>query len=74
MNLLLILLIVAAMGLTLFSLVRGLIHFARTSDAVREGVPAQDMYLAQNRMMFARIKWQAIAILLLVALMAIASN
>lgn len=69
MQIILILLIVASAGLVVVSLVRGLIHFTRTSDALANGGDGDGpsaMHLAQNRMMFARVKWQAITIALLV--------
>lgn len=81
MNWLVILLIVASAGFVLFSLIRGLVYFARSSDAVREGGQdggqegggPSEMHLMQNRMMFARVKWQAITILLLIVLGFVAS-
>ena len=74
MNVVLILLIVAAAGMVLFSLVRGLLYFAQSSDNLTNGTGPSAMHLAQNKMMFARVKWQAITILLLVALAAFAST
>ena len=74
MQILLILLIVGAIGMTAFALVRGLVYFARTSDALTNGTGPSEHLLAQNRMMFSRIKWQAIAILLLVAIGVLAAN
>lgn len=68
MNWIIILLILAAAGMVLFSLARGLLYFARTHDAAHQGDGPSAMHLAQNRMMFARVKWQAIAILLLIVL------
>lgn len=68
MQWLLIPLIIVSAGFVLFSLVRGLLYFARTSDALANGTGdgPSEMHLAQNRMMFARVKWQAITIALLV--------
>lgn len=67
MSWLLLLLILAAVGMVVYSLVRGLIFFARTGNAIqKDGEAAHELYLAQNRMMFARVKWQAIVIILLV--------
>ena len=82
MNWIIILLIVAAAGLVVYNLVRGLIYFLRSSDAVRasgqgasgqeasgqEGGGPSEMHLMQNKMMFARVKWQAITIVLLIVL------
>ena len=60
-------LIAGAAGMVVFSLVRGLIYFAKTGEAIQKGGEAEaEFYLAQNRMMFARVKWQALAIGLLV--------
>lgn len=77
MSTVIILLIIAAAGLVLLSLVRGLIHFARTSDALTngsaDGGPSQG-HIMQNKMMFARVKWQAITVLLIVILGAVAST
>ena len=63
-----IILILGAAGMTLFSLARGLIYFARASDDITNGTGPSAMHLAQNKMMFARVKWQAITILLLVVM------
>ncbi|MEK6542618.1 MAG: hypothetical protein AABZ45_10935 [Pseudomonadota bacterium] len=77
MNWLVILLIVVSAGFVLFSLIRGLVYFLRASDAVREGGQEgggpSEMHLMQNKMMFARVKWQAITILLLIVLGFVAS-
>ena len=59
----------------LASLVRGLIYFARTSNALANGEEgASEGHMMQNRMMFARVKWQAITIVLLVILGAVAAG
>jgi hypothetical protein len=68
-----ILAIIIASGFVLFSLVRGLIYFAQTSDNLTNGTGPSQGHLMQNKMMFARVKWQAITILLLVAIGALAS-
>ena len=68
-----ILAIVIAAGFVLFSLVRGLIYFAQTSDNLTNGTGPSQGHLMQNKMMFARVKWQAITILLLVIMGAIAA-
>ncbi len=78
MNTLLIVAIAVAAAFVLFSLVRGLMYFANTSDDLANGrVDAQGVthgHAMQNKMMFARVKWQAITILLLVGLGALAAN
>ena len=67
MSWIIVILILGAAGMVVFSLVRGLIYFARTGAAIQQdGEAAHELYLAQNRMMFARVKWQAITIILLV--------
>jgi Hypoxia induced protein conserved region len=79
MNYIIILLIVGAAGMVLFSLARGLIHFANTSNDLANGTGPDGTgpsagHLAQNKMMFARVKWQAITIVLLVIFGAIAGT
>jgi len=69
-----ILAIVIAAGFVLFSLVRGLIYFAQTSDNLTNGTGPSQGHLMQNKMMFARVKWQAITILLLVIIGALAAS
>ncbi|MEQ1509923.1 MAG: hypothetical protein ABL909_05905 [Sphingopyxis sp.] len=77
MNWLIIILILVSAGFVLFSLIRGLVYFLRSSDAVhqqaQEGAGPSEMHLLQNKMMFARVKWQAITIVLLIILGFIAS-
>lgn len=67
MEILIILLVVGTAGLVLFSLARGLYYFSRGHQAAENGT-ASDNLKMQNQMMFARIKWQAITILLLVVI------
>lgn len=78
MNIVIILAIVIAAGFVLFSLARGLIYFAQTSNDIANGnVDAAGVahgHRMQNKMMFARVKWQAITILLLIVLGAVAAN
>lgn len=78
MSYLIVLAILIAAGFVLFSLIRGLIYFAQTSNDLTNGTPANPNgpshgHLMQNKMMFARVKWQAITILLLIIMGAIAS-
>jgi len=65
MNILLILGVVVAAGFVLFSLARGLFYFSQGHRAQMDGT-VQENHLMQNRMMMARVKWQAITIILLV--------
>ena len=57
------------------SLVRGVVAFLQTTKIdleTGEGETATDMQLAQNKAMFARIKYQALAIVVVSILMATA--
>lgn len=62
----LIIVLVILMGLTVFSLVRGVIAFLKTTkidlNTPSGGETATDMQLMQNKMMMSRIKYQALAI------------
>lgn len=71
---LIILLIIAAAGAVVFALVKGLHAFAnmQPDDVDENGVPKS--LAVQNKMMFSRVKWQAIAVLLVVALLAISQS
>lgn len=65
MQILLILAVVAAAGLVLFALARGLYHFAQGHRAAMDGTVHENQVM-QNKMMMARVKWQAITVILLV--------
>ncbi len=65
MQVLLILAVVVSAGLVLFALARGLFYFSQGHRAAMEGNVHENQVL-QNKMMMARIKWQAITIILLV--------
>ncbi|WP_298470258.1 hypothetical protein [uncultured Erythrobacter sp.] len=61
--------------MVLVSLVRGVIAFLQTTKIdleTGEGETATDMQLAQNKAMFARIKYQAAAIAVVVIIMLVA--
>jgi hypothetical protein len=73
MSYVIILAIVVAASFVLFSLVRGLVYFAQTSDNLTNGTGPSQGHLMQNKMMFARVKWQAITVLLLVIMGAFAA-
>jgi hypothetical protein len=65
MNIFLILVLLVLMGLVAFSLIKGIIAFLKTTKIdleTGEGTTATDMQLAQNKAMFARVKYQAMAI------------
>ncbi|MGI9360232.1 MAG: HIG1 domain-containing protein [Parasphingorhabdus sp.] len=74
MNYVLIILILVAVGAVVYALARGLIAFAnmKPDDVDAEGVTAS--HKKQNEMMFARVKYQAIAIVLVALLILIAGG
>jgi len=62
------------MGLTAYSLIKGIVAFLRTTKIdleTGEGTTATDMQLAQNKAMFARIKYQGLAIVVVAILLAV---
>lgn len=62
------------MGLTAFSLIKGIVAFLKTTKIdleTGEGTTATDMQLAQNKAMFARIKYQGLAIAVVAILLAV---
>jgi Hypoxia induced protein conserved region len=71
--LLIILILVAAAG-AVIAVVRGLHAFAnmQPADVDKDGIPKS--LGVQNKMMFARVKWQAIAIILVVVLLAVSQS
>jgi len=73
MNTLLVIVIVALAAMVVFSLVRGIIAFLQSTklDLEGGGDRAKEMQLRQNKMMFARIKYQALAIVVVIVLMMI---
>jgi len=76
MNTFLIIVLVVLMGLVLLSLIRGIVAFLQTTKIDLESGNAEqmvEMQLKQNRMMFARIKYQAAAILVVVIILAMAN-
>lgn len=63
------------MGLTAFSLIKGVVAFLQTTKIdleTGEGSTATDMQLAQNKAMFARIKYQGAAIAVVAIILAVA--
>ena len=73
MTTVLVIVLVVLMGLTVYSLVRGVIAFLKTTKVDLEtrggGETATDMQLLQNKMMMNRIKYQALAILVVAVLL-----
>lgn len=71
MTYILIAALIVLMGLTLYSLLRGLNAFRQTIDASTDPEAAKALQLKQNQMMFARIKYQGLAILAVILILAI---
>ena len=69
----LVIVLVVLMGLVVFSLVRGIIAFLQShkADIENGSQRQQDMQLLQNKMMFNRIKYQALAIVVVAILLAV---
>ncbi len=73
----LIIVLVIICVMVVVSLVRGIIAFLRTTKVDLEnntGETVTEMQLAQNKAMFARIKYQALAIVVVVIIMAVAGG
>ena len=71
MNTVFVLVIIGLAIMVVVSLVRGIVAFLKTSkdDLATPGGGATPMQLQQNKMMFARIKYQAAAIVVVALLM-----
>ena len=63
--------LVVLMGLTLFSLLKGLNAFRQTIDGDIDPEGMKALQLRQNQMMWARIKYQGLAIVVVVILLAV---
>ncbi len=71
----LVILLVIFCLLVVVSLVRGVIAFLKTTKIdleTGEGETATDMQLLQNKMMFNRIKYQALAVVVVAIMLAVA--
>ena len=75
MNTLLVILIIGLAIMVVVSLVRGIVAFLQTTrlDLESGAQQVEQMQLKQNRMMIARIKYQALAIAVVAVLLAINS-
>jgi hypothetical protein len=75
MKTVLVILLIAAMVMVVVSLVRGVIAFLQShrADIDSGGERQKEMQLEQNRMMMARIKYQALAILVVAVLLMMAN-
>ena len=73
MNYVLVPVLLVLMGLVAFSLIKGIVAFLKTTKIDLEtgkSETATDMQLLQNKAMFARIKYQALAIVVVAIIMA----
>ena len=75
MNTLLVIVLIVAVVWVVISLVRGIVAFLQSTkldlENPDEANRAREMQLKQNRMMFARIKYQALAIVVVAILLMI---
>ena len=73
MNTLLVILVIGLTIMVVVSLVRGIVAFLQSTklDLESDGDRVTEMQLRQNKMMFARIKYQALAVLVVAVLLAI---
>lgn len=77
MNTFLVILLLGAMVMVLVSLVRGIIAFLKSTKIdlqSGEQADATEMQLKQNRAMMARVKWQALAIVIIVVILAVSGS
>ena len=74
MTTVLVIVLVVLMALVVYSLVRGIIAFLQShkADIDAGGERQRDMQLLQNKMMFNRIKYQALAIVVVAVILMIA--
>ena len=76
MNTVFIILLLAAMVMVVVSLVRGVIAFLKSTKVDLESgqqVDATEFQLRQNKAMMARVKWQAVAIVIIAIMLAVAN-
>ena len=73
MNTVLVIVIVGLAIMVVISLMRGIVAFMQSTklDLESDGDRATEMQLRQNKMMFARIKYQALAIVVVAVLLMI---
>jgi len=68
-NTFLVLLLAAAMIATVVALVRGVVNFMRNADAEVRGAGPSEASIRSNKLMQARIFFQALAILIIVLIL-----
>jgi hypothetical protein len=66
--------LVILMGMTLFSLIRGLNAFRQTMDGQLDSEGVTQLQLRQNKMMWSRIKYQGAAVAVVMVLLAVAGG
>jgi hypothetical protein len=73
MNTLLVIVLIGLAIMVVVSLVRGIVAFLQSTklDLESDDDRVTEMQLRQNKMMFARIKYQALAVLVVAVLLAI---
>ena len=73
MNTFLVIVLIVAVVWVVISLVRGIVAFLQSTklDLESDGDRAREMQLRQNKMMFARIKYQALAVVVVAILLMI---
>ena len=73
MNTFLVIVLIIAVIFVVVSLVRGIVAFLQSTklDLESDGDRVREMQLKQNRMMFARIKYQALAVVIVAILLMI---
>lgn len=62
--------LVVLMGMTVYSLFRGLNAFRQGMDAGLDPEGVRELQLQQNKMMFSRVKYQALAVIVVMILLA----
>ena len=76
MNTFFVIILLAAMVMVVVSLVRGVVAFLKSTKVdLQSGqqVDATEMQLRQNKAMMARVKWQAVAIVVIAIMLAVAN-
>lgn len=76
MNTVFIIILLLAMIMVVISLVRGVVAFLKSTKVDLESgeqVDATEMQLKQNKAMMARVKWQAVAIIVMAIMLAVAN-
>lgn len=74
MTILLVLLVTCAVGAVAFALIRGLRAFGSSQRDEVDETGLSKSLAKQNKAMFARVKWQAITVVLLVVLVFVAGS